>query len=502
MKDATMARDTASPVPPPTEALSATTLTAPATQLLGGRYRLDQLLGHGGMADVYRAVEIPGGASVAVKLVRSTDPHLVRRLTQEAAALSRLDHPGLVRVLGTGVQDGRPYLVMELVEGPTLADRLGRGPLPPDRCAALGVTLADALAYVHGRDIVHRDVKPGNVLLGPGRRARLADFGIAQLVDTSSLTMTGTTLGTVAYMAPEQIEHHRVGPAADVWSLGAILLECLTGCRGFEGGAAEVLARRIAGATPAIEALPAAWRMLLGSMLDHEPERRPGAAELSELLVAPVYGRPWAPTPGAPVPSDSDPVAPGAAATMHAGLGPPTIIGAPALRRRNRHPSLALPVAALLLAVLLAAILAWALPGTPARRGSAPPKATTTTAAATTTTLSQSGAAAAFVRDLQQAEASGALSTDKARTILDQLGQALAAASQGNQRAASRALDAIDATITGSLDSGDLSAADATTLTTDVANLAGALGLPAPTITASGTAPSGPPGHSGKGDQG
>lgn len=506
---------------PPVMAPDAASPALPATDLLAGHYRLEHLLGHGGMSDVYRADDTTGGPPVAVKLVRSTDPEFARRLTQEAAAVARLDHPGLVRVLDTGVHDGRPYLVMELVEGPTLAARLRRGPLPPDRCASLGSILADALAYVHRQGIVHRDVKPANVLLGPGPRARLADFGIAQTVDASALTMTGTTLGTAAYMAPEQIEDHRVGPAADVWSLAAILLECLTGRRGYGGGAAEILARRLAGEAPSLDSLPAPWRMLLGSMLGHDPEQRPDPAEVAELLTAPVYARPWTPpaeadatskagAPMVPTGNGSSGAAGAVAAAAVAGAlaaddagttrataGPPTMIGAPALPRRAAHQRRRFGPAAVVVvaAIVLAAVLAWALAGAaPARHTST---STTSTSTSTTTTLGASGASGALVRDVQAAEAAGSLGTDAGRAILDQLGQALAAAAQGDAQGASTALGGIDDTIAAAADAGQASPADASTLMADVATLAAVLNVPAPTTTSPTTPPPGPGGGGG-----
>ena len=273
----------------------------PVHDLLSGRYRIERLLGQGGMADVYRAVDLTNDTAVAVKLVRSAEPGLAQRLATEAKALEALDHPGLVRFLDAGVHEGHAYLVMELVEGPTLAARLRRGALSPERTAVLGRTLSGALAYVHERGIVHRDVKPANVLLGPGPRARLADFGIARLADASSLTVTGTTLGTAAYMAPEQLEHHAVTSSADIWSLGMILLECLTGQRVFEGTATEVVARRLAGPVPLPRDLPTTWRLLFEGMLQPDPTRRPTASHVAGLLSAQPFEEPWERTEDATV---------------------------------------------------------------------------------------------------------------------------------------------------------------------------------------------------------
>ena len=260
---------------------------------LDGRYRLGELLGRGGMADVYRAVDEVDGRPVAVKLVRSSDPLLAHRLAHEARAMGAVDHPGLVRMLNSGLSDNHAFLVLDLVEGETLADSVGRGPLPPATVAAVGSAVAGALACVHSHGIVHRDVKPGNVLLGADGRPRLADFGVARLADSSStLTVAGTTLGTAAYMAPEQLEDHDVGPAADVWALGMVLLECLLGRRIYEGTATEVVSRRLAGPVPMPGDLPAAWRHLLGTMLHDQPSRRPPAAVVAAMLAAPSFSTP------------------------------------------------------------------------------------------------------------------------------------------------------------------------------------------------------------------
>ena len=261
------------------------------TELLDGRYRLESVLGRGGMGIVYRALDTRLNRPVAIKVLRDdAEDANVARFEAEVQLLARFVHPNLVRLLDAGVFDRRPYLVMDLVEGPTLAQRLASGSLAPLATAQLGAGLAAALGYVHEAGIVHRDVKPANVLLDGGGAAHLADFGIARLVDTSGLTATGLTLGTPAYLAPEQIQGGEIGPAADVYALGLVLVECLTGRRAFEGTPAEITAARLQ-RDPAIPAqLDEAWRDVLRAMTARVPAERPTASEVAALLIAPEFG--------------------------------------------------------------------------------------------------------------------------------------------------------------------------------------------------------------------
>jgi hypothetical protein len=487
------------------------TSAVPLTGRIAGRYRIDRLLGHGGMSDVYRATDDAGGPPVAVKVVRSTDPELARRLIREARAVAGFDHPNLVRLLEADVQDEHAYLVMELVDGQTLAVALRDGPLPPDRCAALGSALADALAYVHRRGVVHRDVKPANVLLGPGPRVRLADFGIAQVIDASSATVTGTTLGTAAYMAPEQLAHHRVAASADVWALGAVLLECLTGNRPFEGPATEVVARRLAGAVPSAEGLPTAWRMLLTSMLEPDPRRRPEASEVTEVLRAPAFSRPWDPRP-------TEMLAAAGAAALAGGegglgdaataVGPATLVrGTPAPLRRpaaRRRPAALLGAAVLAAVVVVAGLLGWSLAGG-ATKAQAGHRSRTTTSTAPRATVASTSEA--LFRDVQQGEASGGLAPQVGQSVLSELGQALAAQAQGDLATAGNDLGVIDQAVTAAEAAGGATPAETTTVVGDVAALAAAMGLANPattTTTTTTTAKPAPPPHGGGGggDQG
>ena len=208
--------------------------------------------------------------------------------------LAGLTHPGLVAVYDAGDEDGALFMVLELIEGPTLAARLADGPMADEAVRGVGGELAAALAYVHAQGIVHRDIKPSNVFFDGTGRARLGDFGIARLDDTTALTKTDTTIGTAAYMAPEQIEGRSATDRSDVYALGLVLLECLTGSHPFparprpppsprlsHNRGARRPARAMAGAAPGDDrsrTIPPAGRTTVARDLDAEPPALAGAA--------------------------------------------------------------------------------------------------------------------------------------------------------------------------------------------------------------------------------
>jgi serine/threonine protein kinase len=263
--------------------------------VLADRYELGEQLAAGGMADVYRATDLVLRRPVAVKVLRDTanreDDRA--RFLAEARTLARLSHPNLVTLLDAGATN-RPFLVMELVQGQTLAQAIARGPLDPAAVAVLGTQVAEALAYVHSHGIIHRDVKPGNVLVNAAGDAKLTDFGIARLLgDDAGHTRTGQTIGTAAYLAPEQVTGQPVSRATDVYSLGLVLLEALTGTREYTGPAMEAALARLNQPPQIPDALPASWRELLERMTATEPDARPDATEVAERL----SGRPGAARP-------------------------------------------------------------------------------------------------------------------------------------------------------------------------------------------------------------
>ncbi len=200
--------------------------------LAGGRYELAHELGRGGMATVVLARDTALDRSVAVKLLTNRhDPDLRERFLREGRFAAKLSHPNVVGVYDTGEEDGTPFIVMELVDGGSLADEVRRrGPLPAAEVVDLGRQACAGLEQAHARGLVHRDVKPQNLLLDGAGRLKVADFGIARSAEWSgTITEAGTLLGTAAYMAPEVVRGEQATPAADVYSLGAVLYELVTG---------------------------------------------------------------------------------------------------------------------------------------------------------------------------------------------------------------------------------------------------------------------------------
>ena len=253
-----------------------------------GRYRLDEPIGKGGMATVWRARDLRLGRDVAVKLIAERllgDGDFVARFEREARIAAGLSHPNLVTVHDYGVDGGRPFLVMELIDGETLAARLERDSLPID-VVALARTMLDVLATVHDAGIVHRDIKPGNVLYQDDGWIRLTDFGIARILDgtgSSQITETGLVVGTRSYMAPEVQRGAKPTPAADLYSLGVLLAEC---------GAASTPVRRL------VERLQA-----------EDPAERPESARLALISIAGL-DRGLGPAPDAPMQVAPEPTLP------------------------------------------------------------------------------------------------------------------------------------------------------------------------------------------------
>jgi eukaryotic-like serine/threonine-protein kinase len=273
-----------------------TRLRVPSTRLfedrvLSGRYRLDGLLGRGGMSEVYLAQDTVLGRPVAVKVFRPGTGSLRhgKRQQLEAELLASLDHPGLVTVYDAGFDpdEERSFLVMEIVRGPTLAARLAARPLTEAEVRDVGAPLADALAYVHDRGVVHRDVKPGNVLFtdaGDHHGVKLTDFGIARMADSARLTEDGLIVGSARYLSPEQARGAEVGPPTDVYALGLLLLECLTGTPVFPGTGIETAVARLHRDPQIPDRVDPAFGRLLAAMTRREPAERPSAQDVAAAL--------------------------------------------------------------------------------------------------------------------------------------------------------------------------------------------------------------------------
>jgi hypothetical protein len=259
--------------------------------LINDRYRVAEVVGRGGLATVYRAADESLGRTVALKVISGSlgDAEDARRHEDEVRLIAGFDHPALVTLFDFVPIEGGPaaMLVMQFIDGTNLASRIARAPLGSELTAEIGVDVAAALAHVHARGVIHRDVKPANILLpkaAGGPAALLADFGIARLVDDAGITATGTVVGTASYLSPEQASGGSLGPPTDIYSLGLVLLECLTGTRAFPGNAVESVAARLS-SDPAIpEDIDVAWRELLSSMLARKPGARPEASEVERQL--------------------------------------------------------------------------------------------------------------------------------------------------------------------------------------------------------------------------
>ena len=269
---------------------------SPTAGLVGGRYRLREQIGRGSMGTVHRARDELLGRDVAVKLIATPAVNAgdLRRDEDEVRVHARLNHHNLVTLLdaGSDVQDPqRPqfYLVMELIEGANLRDRIAEGLLPPHDVAQIGYDIAGGLDYVHDHGVIHRDVKPANIIMfeyhndATRVHAKLADFGIAVMMQ-APLTGDGSLVGTAAYVSPEQVKGEPLGPPSDIYSLGLVLLECLTGVRSFPGPPLPSALARLLHAPDIPAGVDPQWASLLAAMTATDPANRPSAREVAMAL--------------------------------------------------------------------------------------------------------------------------------------------------------------------------------------------------------------------------
>ena len=369
-------------------------------ETVGGRYRLGERLGHGGMGEVFAAHDVRLDREVALKLLRADlaeQDGMRERVVAEARLAARLSHPHVVGVLDTGEQHGRPFVVMERLSGRTLRDELADGPLPAERVRDVGLQVLRALAAAHALGIVHRDVKPGNVLDAGVGTWKVADFGIAKWVHADeTLTGTGELLGSPSYLAPERIEGHQAGPASDLYAVGVLLYEALCGRKPFEGDDPFALATAIRDGAfaPAGSILPDADPQIV-TVIERAMRLDPadryesaeamaaallgGEAERTDDVTATIAAPATAPLP----PMDDEPKAtsepePDATATvpvprLEQTARLPVQARAPRPARPWRPSRAAMIIAAAILAVALITVLALATftgPAKPEARGS------------------------------------------------------------------------------------------------------------------------------------
>jgi serine/threonine protein kinase len=342
-----------------------------------GGFRLQARLGAGGMGRVYLGYS-PGGRPVAVKVVHSDlarDPEFMQRFRREVAAAQAVGDAYTAAVVGAGPDDSPPWLATTFVPGPPLADLVTQaGPLSADAVWRLAGGLAEALQAIHAQGLVHRDLKPGNILIaadGP----RVIDFGISRTTSGTVVTATHTTIGTPAYMSPEQAQGHSVGPASDVFSLGSVLAFAATGVPPFGGGEMFAVGFRVVHGEPDLTRVPASLRPVIDACLAKDADARPTVGQLMHTVAASSAAYPevapgkfWPHqvsavlesrtfTPALPPPTIIPPPSPATQAVHPGQYAPPA---ADPVVRRRRAPRWLLPVA-LAVAVAIAAGIALAL---------------------------------------------------------------------------------------------------------------------------------------------
>src|SRR5271165_2134884 len=329
-------------------------------RIYSGRYELTHLIARGGMAQVYRAVDLQLDRPVALKVLfpeLSVDRTFVERFRREAQAAANLSHPNIVPVFDWGEDDGAYFIVMEYIDGRPLSAVLrDPQPVPPTQIATIGAGVAAALAFAHRHGVVHRDVKPGNVLITPEGDVKVTDFGIARAVNTEeSLTQTGAVMGTAAYFSPEQAEGKGVDARSDIYSLGVVLYEMAVGRPPFTGDSPIAVASKHVRDHPVLPrvanpAVPAALEaVIMKAMAKNPNDRYATAEELRADLLRFAEGRPVeARDPGVTsmmatvVATQAIPVTTGRVAVVTAGDGQPPAPDPDELERRKRTRRLVL----------------------------------------------------------------------------------------------------------------------------------------------------------------
>ena len=406
-------------------------MTPTGADVLGGRYTLLAVLGTGGMATVWRARDEMLGRAVAVKVLspqHAADPEFLARFEREARHAAAVSHPRLVTVFDCGVEGDTPFIVMELVEGRTLRQVLDEtGVLPPGQAVTVATAVCEGLEAAHSAGLVHRDITPANIVLN-GSEVKILDFGIARVDGTRAATATGTVLGTAAYLSPEQASGQPAGPRSDLYSLGCVLFEMLTGRPPFTADSTVGLAYRQVHDDPGPPSalrpgLPPRLDQVTGQLLAKDPAARPpgaAAARAGLLSVLSPVGN------GA----DGSSAAPNGAA---ANSGTAVLDVTPGSQRRPRRPRALEAVLAVALAAALLALTVTLLtrpsgraPAGPASGHPVTPAQQAPATSAPPTTLSTPAAAAAIlVGDLKQGVTDGQVTQQAGQQIFQQLQQLL-----------------------------------------------------------------------------
>jgi eukaryotic-like serine/threonine-protein kinase len=322
-------------------------------EVIAGRYELLELVGRGGMSSVWKAQDRLLDRSVAIKVLHehyTQDEEYVERFRREARSVAQVSHPNIVTVIDRGEDGGRQYIVFEYVAGENLKQLIEReGPLPVHDALLLALQMARALGFAHDRGLIHRDVKPQNVLLNDEGQAKMTDFGIARSVDVDGVTVTGTVLGTSEYIAPEQARGQRVDAHTDVYSLGVVLYELLTGAVPFSGESFVTVALQHVNEPPP-DVLdhrpdcPPRVALLIERAMDKNPDDRPAMNELVNELEACL--------------AELDPVSEQATMIARPQATPRTRQQQPQPRRRRQRVGLLWPIVAVLLVLAVAALAA------------------------------------------------------------------------------------------------------------------------------------------------
>ena len=440
-------------------------------RLLAGRYRLEQLVGHGGMARVYRATDLVLDRPVAVKIMAAQltrDPVFVKRFRREAQAAAGLNHPGIVAVFDTGADGDVHYIVMEQVEGRTLGGILREGPIPLDRALGIAEDVCSALDVAHANGLVHRDVKPGNIMVTPSGSVKVMDFGIARAVSADTLTHTAAMLGTATYLSPEQASGAPVDSRSDVYSLGVVLYEMLARRPPFSAESPVALAFKHVREAPAP---PSSLNAALGPDVDavvlralaKDPDLRYASAEefgraIHELRT----GSGGASAPTEPVWIEPTAALPGPAATapLPVAHSAPAQATHPSPRRRRWPFVIAASIVLVALAVSVGFLAGgWGRPTTDTSASPTTPGPQPTTPAAPAS-LSVDQAAAALDQLVRDGEDQGAISHHAANEIEHGASDALKRYEQGRLDDAVQTLSDLRGTIADLADEGDITSSD------------------------------------------